>query len=247
MLKNYQILIEYEGTNFVGWQIQKNGLTVQEVIQKALKKITKKKIILFGSGRTDTGVHAIEQSAHFKTSYQIKNKLNFIKSLNFFLYKYNVSILDIKTKTNKFHARFDAKKRTYKYIIINRPSELALNKNRAWNVRKKLNTDLMSKGCKILEGTRDFSTFRASSCSAKSPFKTLKEVKLKKLNNRIQITFVSQSFLQQQIRSMVGCLKYLGEGKWSLKYFKKAMLSRNRSMCAPVARPEGLYLYKVNY
>ena len=137
-MNTYQILIEYEGTHFVGWQLQKNGLSVQEVVQKSLKKITKKNITIFGSGRTDAGVHAIEQSAHFKTNYKIKNKVNFINSLNFFLSKHKVSVLDIKKKSEKFHARHSAKKRTYKYLILNRTSPSVLEKNRAWNVRKKL-------------------------------------------------------------------------------------------------------------
>jgi tRNA pseudouridine38-40 synthase len=243
----YQILVEYEGTGYVGWQIQKNGLSVQEIIQKALKKLIKKKITIFGSGRTDAGVHAIGQSAHFESSYLVKNKIRFIKSINFFLSGYSISILDIKKKQNSFHARHSAKKRTYKYNIVNRNALLALDKNRAWHLRKKLNIKLMRQGIKLLEGTKDFSTFRASSCSAKSPIRTLEKSKITKANNRIEITFVSKSFLQQQVRSMVGCLKYLGENKWTLKKFKNVLLSKKRFNCAPPAPPQGLYLIKVDY
>ena len=243
----YQILIEYVGTDFVGWQIQKNGVSIQETIQKFLKKITKKDLILHGSGRTDAGVHAIEQSAHFKTNYKIKNKLNFLKSLNFFLYDYNIAILDIKKRSHKFHARHSAKKRTYKYLIVNRQSSSVLEKKRSWNIRKKLNLELMKKGALFLKGTKDFSTFRASSCSSPSPIKTLSEVKVKQNNDKIEIKFVSKSFLQQQVRSMVGCLKYLGEEKWSIEKFKKIVISKKRSMCAPPAPPHGLYLFKVEY
>ena len=246
-MNTYQILIEYEGTNFVGWQIQKNGLSVQEVIQKSLKRLTKKNIIIFGSGRTDAGVHAIEQSAHFKTNYKIKNKINFIKSLNFFLSKYDVSILDIKKKSKQFHARYSAKKRTYKYLILNRQSPSALEKHRAWNIRKKLNLKIIKKGANLLRGTKDFSTFRSSSCNANSPIKTILDVKIRKFNKKIEIKFVAKSFLQQQVRSMVGCLKYLGEGKWDLKRFKKAIILKNRSLCAPPAPSCGLYLLKIKY
>ena len=246
-MNTYQILIEYEGTNFVGWQIQKNGLSVQEVIQKSLKKLTKKNIIIFGSGRTDAGVHAIEQSAHFKTNYKIKNKINFIKSLNFFLSKYDVSILDIKKKSKQFHARYSAKKRTYKYLILNRQSPSALEKHRAWNIRKKLNLKIIKKGANLLRGTKDFSTFRSSSCNANSPIKTILDVKIRKFNKKIEIKFVAKSFLQQQVRSMVGCLKYLGEGKWDLKRFKKAIILKKRSLCAPPAPSCGLYLLKIKY
>tara|TARA_A100001011_G_scaffold396154_1_gene493257 strand:- start:1489 stop:2229 length:741 start_codon:yes stop_codon:yes gene_type:complete len=246
-MNTYQILIEYEGTNFVGWQIQKNGLSVQEVIQKSLKRLTKKNIIIFGSGRTDAGVHAIEQSAHFKTNYKIKNKINFIKSLNFFLSKYDVSILDIKKKSKQFHARYSAKKRTYKYLILNRQSPSALEKHRAWNIRKKLNLKIIKKGANLLRGTKDFSTFRSSSCNANSPIKTILDVKIRKFNKKIEIKFVAKSFLQQQVRSMVGCLKYLGEGKWDLKRFKKAIILKKRSLCAPPAPSCGLYLLKIKY
>jgi len=246
-MPRYQILIEYAGSNFRGWQIQKKGKTVQGLIQEKISKLLKKKILIYGAGRLDSGVHAIEQSAHFDHNIEIKKKDKFIKSLNHFLRKENVTILAIKKKNNNFHARFSAKLRIYNYIIINRLSEPALEKNRCWHIIKKLNLHIMKKGAKKLIGTNDFSTFRASSCRAKSPIKTMKLVKVKSLKNRIEIEFRSQSFLQHQVRSMVGCLKYLGEKKWSLKRFESAMKSRQRSLCAPLAPPEGLYLTKIIY
>jgi tRNA pseudouridine38-40 synthase len=246
-MPRYQILIEYAGSNFRGWQIQKKGKTVQGLIQEKISKLLKKKILIYGAGRLDSGVHAIEQSAHFDHNIEIKKKDKFIKSLNHFLRKENVTILAIKKKNNNFHARFSAKLRIYNYIIINRLSEPALEKNRCWHIIKKLNLHIMKKGAKKLIGTNDFSTFRASSCRAKSPIKTMKLVKIKSLKNRIEIEFRSQSFLQHQVRSMVGCLKYLGEKKWSLKRFESVMKSRQRSLCAPLAPPEGLYLSKIIY
>tara|TARA_X000000368_G_scaffold314956_1_gene252499 strand:- start:1461 stop:2201 length:741 start_codon:yes stop_codon:yes gene_type:complete len=243
----YQISIEYLGTNFVGWQIQKNGLSVQEALEKSLSKLLKDEIRVIGSGRTDAGVHASEQSAHFKTKYKIIDKNVFINSINFFLRKYSVSVLSIKKKSNKFHARHSANERIYKYFIINRSSSLVLEKNKAWHIKKKLNVKIMRKGAEILKGTHNFSTFRASSCQAKSPIKTLKKAMVKKNKNRIVLTFQSKSFLQQQVRSMVGSLKYLGEGKWNLNDFKKAFSSKRRTMCAPPAPAHGLYLTKVIY
>ena len=243
----YQIKVEYLGTGFVGWQIQKNGLSVQEVLEKALSKIFKKKITIIGSGRTDAGVHATEQSAHFKVKKSILNKNTTINSLNFFLKKYSISILDIKKKKKHFHARHSAKERTYKYIIVNRAGSLAIEKNKAWHIRKKIDIKLMKRGANLLKGTHDFSTFRASSCTANSPIRTMNNITIKKNKNRIIFTFVSRSFLQQQVRSMVGCLKYLGEAKWSLPYFKKVFLSKKKSMCASPAPPYGLYLSKVVY
>tara|TARA_A100001015_G_scaffold25112_1_gene28244 strand:+ start:774 stop:1514 length:741 start_codon:yes stop_codon:yes gene_type:complete len=246
-MPRYQILIEYAGSNFRGWQVQKKGKTVQGLIQEKISKLLKKKILIYGAGRLDSGVHAIEQSAHFDHNIEIKKKDKFIKSLNNFLRKENVTILAIKKKNNNFHARFSAKLRIYNYIIINRLSEPALEKNRCWHIIKKLNLHIMKKGAKKLIGTNDFSTFRASSCRAKSPIKTMKLVKIKSLKNRIEIEFRSQSFLQHQVRSMVGCLKYLGEKKWSLKRFESVMKSKQRSLCAPLAPPEGLYLSKIIY
>ena len=243
----YQINVEYLGTNFVGWQFQKNGVSVQEVLEKALSKFLKDKINVIGSGRTDAGVHATEQSAHFKTTRKINDRDNFINSMNFFLKKYPISILNIRKRSKIFHARHSAKKRTYKYFIINRFSTLVLDKKKAWHVKKKLNIKVMKKGAKILLGTHNFSTFRSSSCQSKSPIKTLKKVQIKKDKNKIIFTFEAKSFLQQQVRSMVGSIKYLGEGKWNLKDFKKVFKSKKRSMCAPPAPAHGLYLVKVKY
>ena len=246
-MHRYQILIEYVGTNFKGWQVQKKGRTIQGLIQKKISLLLKEKIILFGSGRTDTGVHAIEQSAHFNCKNEIINKDKFLKSINHFLNCEEVSIIRIKERKENFHARYSAKMRIYKYIIINRLSGPVLNKKRGWHIMKELDLDLMKKGAKKLTGTRDFSTFRSSSCNAKSPVKTMKLVKIKSLKDEIEIEFRSQSFLQHQVRSMVGCLKYLGEKKWSLKKFNDVMKSKKRSLCAPPAPAEGLFLTRIIY
>ncbi len=243
----YQILIEYVGTSFRGWQIQKKGKTIQGLIQEKISKLLKQKITLYGSGRTDTGVHAIEQSAHFDSKNRVLQTNRFLKSINHFLNKEGVTILKIRKRNNNFHARFSAKMRIYKYIIINRISGPVLDKDKGWHVMKKLDLVIMKKGAKKLIGTKDFSTFRASSCRAKSPIKTMKFVKIKSSKNKIEIEFRSQSFLQQQVRSMVGCLKYLGENKWSLKKFESVMNSKKRILCAPPAPPEGLFLSKIIY
>mgnify|MGYP006111881581 CR=1 FL=1 len=244
---NYQVLIEYEGTNFVGWQKQKYGHSVQQTIEKAFSKILKEKITLYGSGRTDSGVHAIAQSAHFNLQSKIKNEFLTLNSVNFFLNKKNISILEIKKKNLNFHARFSAKKREYVYKIINRVAPLSLEFNRAWNVRSNLNLSLIKKAANLLEGKKDFSTFRSSSCNARSAIKTLNEVKVKKSGDKIIIIFKSKSFLQQQVRSMVGCLKYVGEGKWSIKKFKNFISLKKRANCAPPAPAHGLYLLRVTY
>tara|TARA_B110001450_G_C17595324_1_gene470610 strand:+ start:27 stop:767 length:741 start_codon:yes stop_codon:yes gene_type:complete len=243
----YQILVEYAGTNFRGWQVQKKGKTIQGLIQEKISKLLKENIILLGSGRTDAGVHATEQSAHFDCKVKIIQTNKFLKSINYFLNKEGIAILKVKKKNNNFHARFSAKMRIYKYIIFNRVSRPALEKNRGWHIIKELDLDLMKKGAKKFMGTKDFSAFRASSCRAKSPVKTMKLVKIKSFKDKIEIEFRSQSFLQQQVRSMVGSLKYLGEKKWSLKKFESVIKLKKRILCAPPAPPEGLYLTRVIY
>jgi len=246
-MHRYKILIEYVGTNFIGWQIQSKGKSIQKLIQKKLSKILKAKIVLIGSGRTDTGVHAIEQSAHFDCKREIQNLDKFLKSINHFVNSKYVSIIDIKKKNLNFHARFSAKQRIYKYVIFNRLSRPSIEKDRGWHIIKELDVSLMKRGAKKLLGTKDFSTFRSSSCNAKSPIRTMKSIKIKSVRGRIEIQFKSQSFLQQQVRSMVGCLKYLAEKKWDLKKFDFALKSKKRILCAPPAPAEGLFLEKVIY
>ena len=243
----YQILIEYVGTNFIGWQIQSKGQSIQKLIQTKLSKLSKEKILLIGSGRTDAGVHAIEQSAHFDCKKEIHNLEKLLKSLNHFINDKGISILAIKKRSLKFHARYSAKQRIYKYIIFNRLSKPSLEKERGWHIIKKLDIELMKKGAKKLLGTKDFSTFRSSSCNAKSSIRTMKSIKIKSIRGRIEIQFKSQSFLQQQVRSMVGCLKYLAEKKWDLKKFNFVFKSKKRKLCAPPAPAEGLFLEKVIY
>tara|TARA_B100001059_G_scaffold68660_1_gene65521 strand:- start:778 stop:1518 length:741 start_codon:yes stop_codon:yes gene_type:complete len=244
---NYLIKIEYEGTNFVGWQSQKNGKSIQDCVEKALKKVLKTKTRIIGSGRTDKGVHALSQYANFKFKSKINDNKIFLNSMNFFLKKKLISILDIKTKNNNFHARYNAKLRTYEYLIINRQGHLSLDLDKAWHIKKKIDLKLLKKGAKILEGTHDFSTYRASSCSAKSPIKKMYPIKINKINDKIKIRFSSKSFLQNQVRSMVGCLKYLSTGKWSITDFKRAFKSKKRDRCAPPAPASGLYLINVKY
>ena len=244
---NYQIIIEYLGTSYVGWQIQKNGTSIQSIIQKVLSKVLKSKIKIIGSGRTDAGVHAEGQSANFIIDQEIKNKHKFINSVNFFLKKKSVSIIKILKKKKNFHSRHSVKNKKYKYIILNRSSASPINDNRVWCIKNKLNVIMMKKGIKYFLGTHNFTAMRASSCIAKSPIRTVTKAELKKKGDKIFIIFESRSFLQKQIRSMVGCLKYVGENKWKPEKIKSIIKSKKRELCAPPAPPEGLYLEKVFY
>ena len=246
-MNRYQILIEYVGTNYNGWQVQRKGKTIQGRIQNTISKICKEKINIIGSGRTDSGVHALEQSAHFDTNTKIKDSYKFLKSVNHFLSRYGISILDLKKRKLTFHARYSAKARIYKYVILNRKSGSVLKNKRCWHIIKKLNLEMMKKGAKKLIGTKDFSTFRSSSCSAKTPVRTIKSIKFLTKKDIIEIEIKAQSFLQNQVRSMVGCLKYVGEDRWSIQKFDKIIKSKKRINCAPPAPAEGLYLTKVIY
>ena len=246
-MNRYQILIEYVGTNYNGWQVQRKGKTIQGRIQNTISKIFKEKINIIGSGRTDSGVHALEQSAHFDTNTKIKDSYKFLNSVNHFLFRYGISILDLKKRKLTFHARYSAKERIYKYIILNRKSGSVLKNKRCWHIIKKLDLEMMKKGAKKLIGTKDFSTFRSSSCSAKTPIRTIKSIKFLTKKDIIEIEIKAQSFLQNQVRSMVGCLKYVGENKWSIQKLDKIIKSKKRINCAPPAPAEGLYLTKVIY
>ena len=245
-MQRYKIIIEYDGTPFVGWQFQKNGQSVQEVLQKAIFDFSKEKVVVTGAGRTDSGVHALAQTAHFDLKKKMRKK-NILLAINQNIVNKSVTVLKINKVNKKFHARYDAKKRTYLYLIINRQSPLALQKNKAWHIRKNLDVSSMKTGTKILLGTHNFSTYRAASCGAKSPIRTMEKILIKKNKDKITLQFTSRSFLQQQVRSMVGCIKYLGEGKWNLNDFKYSFKSKNRSKCAPPAPACGLYLKKISY
>jgi len=243
----YQILIEYVGTSFVGWQIQKKGRSIQKIVQQTLSQLLKQKIVLYGSGRTDSGVHALEQSAHFDVKNKIQNVNKIIKSLNYFLNNKMISIINIKRKKINFHARYSAKERIYLYLIRNSLSPSTINKDREWHIRKKLDLKLIKKGSKKLIGKHDFSTFRSSNCNAKSPIRTINKIIISRSKNQIKFKFKSKSFLKNQVRSMVGCLKYLGEKKWNLKKFENVIKMKDRKKVAPPAPACGLYLEKIIY
>tara|TARA_B100000029_G_scaffold121925_1_gene115310 strand:+ start:1179 stop:1793 length:615 start_codon:yes stop_codon:yes gene_type:complete len=203
-MHRFQILCEYVGKNFVGWQKQLKGKSIQKEIENKLSKLLKQKIVVYGAGRTDAGVHAIEQSAHFDAKINVKEIKKLIKSLNFFLNPKKISIISICKRNKKFHARYSAKERIYKYFIINRLATPALENERAWHIRKKLDIQLLKKGAKKLVGIHDFSTFRATNCYAKSPIKKINKITVKNINKKIQIEFRSKSFLRNRLDRWLG-------------------------------------------
>ena len=177
---NYQIIVEYLGTNYVGWQIQKNGTSIQSTVQKALTKVLKSKIKINGSGRTDAGVHANGQCANFIINKKIKDYYKFLDSVNFFLKKKSISIIKINNKKINFHARHSVKKKKYKYIIFNRGTNSPMYNDRAWLIKKKLNISMMKKGIRYYLGRHNFTSMRAASCAAKSPIRTITKAEIKK-------------------------------------------------------------------
>lgn len=242
----YKCVVEYDGTNFVGWQRQLNGRSVQQAIEESLKKYLNTSIVITGAGRTDAGVHAIGQVFHFDIDKELRNE-EIKDALNFHLKDELISILDASKVDNNFDARRSAKKRTYKYSILNRDSPPSIFKNKAWYIKKKLNENSMKDALAVLIGTFDFSTFRSASCGATSPIRTIDNILMYQNGEMIDFKFISQSFLQQQVRSMMGCIKYVGEEKWNKEKLKMVLESKNRSNCAPPAPSHGLYLEKVEY
>ena len=239
-------IVEYDGTKFVGWQRQLNGRSVQEAIEQAIERIAEKKIVIFGAGRTDAGVHAVHQVFHFDFNKDIDAK-KITDALNFHLKNESISILKTELINNDFDARRDAKLRIYKYVIINRDSPLSIEKDRAWQLKIKLDEIKMNDAAQILIGTHDFTTFRSTSCGAKSPIKTMSKINIFRKDDYIYSYFESQSFLQHQVRSMMGCLKLVGENKWSKKDLLDALNSKDRSKCASPAPASGLYLENIIY
>ena len=246
-MARYQIIVEYDGKNHSGWQSQKNAKSIQKEIEKILSKILKIKVNIIGSGRTDAGVHSKNQSAHFDHKILISNKYKLITSANYFLNKKNISIKKIIKKNMSFHARYSAKEREYEYIILNRDAPPILDRNKVWYLRSRLDIKILKKAAKKLIGTHNFNAFRSANCQAKSPIRTLKTIKITKKKEKIIFILRSKSFLKNQVRSIVGCLKYVGEKKWTIKDLEKVLKSKNRNNCAPPAPAQGLYLSRIIY
>tara|TARA_B100000749_G_scaffold6125_1_gene4972 strand:+ start:1232 stop:1975 length:744 start_codon:yes stop_codon:yes gene_type:complete len=240
--------IEYDGTGFVGWQKQENGVSVQNLIENALLKAIGQRVNLYVAGRTDAGVHAIRQVAHF--DYKATKKLeikNFSEAINFYIKNYPISILNTEQVTQKFHARFSAKSRVYLYRISNRKSKVALDRNRVWLLRKPLNIISMKKAAKFLIGKHDFNSFRSVHCQARSSIKSLKNIEIKRKQEELRITLTAPSFLHNQVRIIVGTLKMVGEGKIKPKDMLAILKGCERKLAGPTAPANGLYFVEAKY
>jgi tRNA pseudouridine38-40 synthase len=245
-MPRYRILVEYDGTPFVGWQVQANGQTVAGAIAAALQKLTGRTVPVHGAGRTDAGVHALAQVAHFDLDTEW-DPLKLREGLNALVRPHPVAILIVDRAADDFHARYSATARHYLYRIVNRRAPLALELNRAWHVAQPLDESLMQTAAGHLLGRHDFTTFRSVECQAASPVKTLDVLNVSRRGELVEVSASARSFLHNQVRSMVGSLKLVGEGKWQPVEVKQALEARDRSACGPVAPPHGLYLLRVDY
>jgi len=245
-MPRYKLLIEYDGTPFVGWQAQAAGLSVQGTLAAALEALTGERVTLTGAGRTDAGVHALGQVAHFDLAKEWEPD-TVRDGLNAHLRPHPIAVLSAECAAPDFDARFSAEQRHYLYRIVNRRADLALDRQRAWRVPRPLDTDAMDAAAQRLVGKHDFTTFRAAECQAKSPVKTLDALSVVRDGDEVRVTAAARSFLHHQVRSMVGSLALVGDGKWSVDDLGKALAARDRSACGPLAPPEGLYLARVDY
>ncbi|GCA48363.1 tRNA pseudouridine synthase A [Sinorhizobium sp. KGO-5] len=247
-MPRYRLTVEYDGSDYVGWQRQDNGPSIQGAIEKAVLSLTRETVSIRGAGRTDSGVHARGQVAHLDLtrewkSYTLQNALN----AHLALAGERVSILDVAEAPGDFDARFSAIRRHYLYRIVSRRSPLALEARRAWWVPKPLDHDAMHEAAQRLVGHHDFTTFRSAHCQATSPLRTLDRLDVTRAGELIEIRATAQSFLHNQIRSFAGSLKLVGEGKWTLDDLQTALEARDRKACGPVAPPDGLYFMRVDY
>ncbi len=248
-MKRVRLSIEYKGTAYVGWQSQRNGRSIQGEIEEALLELLKKEIKINGAGRTDAGVHALFQIAHFDIDNELIDINKMSSALNYILRKKKneITIIDSRYVAKNFHSRFSVKKKKYLYKIINRPTYSYLLKNKAWFIPNKLNTKMMLDASKYLIGKFDFSAFRSSSCQAINSVRSIENISLKKNKHIISINVTGKSFLHNQVRIIVGTLVNVGKEKISSSEVKKILDSKDRTKAGPTAPAHGLYLERIFY
>ncbi len=242
----YCLTIEYKGTGFCGWQRQPNLPSIQGSLEEAIKKFSSENVKVQAAGRTDAGVHARGQVVHFDLQKKW-DSFRISEALNYHLRPLNIVVLKAKSVKSDFNARFSAVKRHYEYIILNRRPPPCLERDLVWHVAKKLDIEKMAEAAKMVEGLHDFTTFRSLECQAKSPIKTIDSFTISRKNDHIYFRISAPSFLHHQVRSLVGSLKMVGEGKWTIDDFAMAFAAKDRKACAALAPSCGLYLMKVDY
>jgi tRNA pseudouridine38-40 synthase len=245
-MPRYKLTIEYDGTPFVGWQIQDNGPSVAGAISDAIEKFAGERPDVMGAGRTDAGVHAFGQVAHVDLAKDWAAD-TVRDALNAQLRPHPVAIISAEKVAADFHARFSANKRHYLYRVLNRRADLALERERAWRIARPIDAKAMHEGAQKLIGNHDFTTFRSVECQAKSPVKTLDRLDVTRTGDEIRIEVSARSFLHNQVRSMVGSIVMVGEGRWNADDLQKALEAKDRTACGTVAPALGLYLVRVDY
>ncbi|MDX2287333.1 MAG: tRNA pseudouridine(38-40) synthase TruA [Hyphomicrobiaceae bacterium] len=245
-MPRYRITIEYDGSPFVGWQSQAYGASVQDTLEAAIRATTGEAIRTRAAGRTDAGVHALGQVAHFDLA-RTWDPFRLREALNQHVRPRPVAVIDCAEVPTTFDARFSALRRHYLYRILNRRAPPALSKNRVWWVPHALDAAQMAEAARVLVGHHDFTTFRATACQAASPVKTLDRFDVSQRGDEIAFEVAARSFLHNQVRSMVGTLKLVGAGRWAVADVQRALLAKDRTACGLVAPPDGLYLTKVDY
>jgi len=245
-MPRYKLTLEYDGTGLVGWQRQKSGLSVQEILEGAVERFCGAAVTVYGAGRTDAGVHALAQAAHLDLP-RAADPDEIRGALNHHVKPHAVAVLAVEPVAESFNARTSARGRHYRYRILNRRAPPALERNRVWHVGVPLDAGAMAEGALHLLGKHDFSSFRDSLCQAKSPVKTLDRLDVTRLGDEIVIEAWARSFLHHQVRNMVGTLKLVGAGKWSPAHVKRALEARDRRAGGPTAPPQGLCLLEVIY
>jgi tRNA pseudouridine38-40 synthase len=245
-MPRYRVILEYDGTPFVGWQIQGDGASVQGALTVAITAFCGHAVKVAGAGRTDAGVHALGQVAHVDLAKDWRPD-RVRDAVNAHLRPHPVAVLAAEKVADGFDARFSAKKRHYLYRIVNRRADLALERLRAWRVPRRLDVTAMQAAAQQLVGKHDFTTFRSTECQAKSPVKTLDQLDVSRAGDDVHIATSARSFLHNQVRSMVGSLVQVGDGKWKADDLAAALAARDRARCGTVAPPEGLYLVRVDY
>jgi tRNA pseudouridine38-40 synthase len=245
-MPRYKLTIEYDGRPFVGWQVQDNGPSVQGVLAAAIAAFCGETVSVQGAGRTDAGVHALGQVGHVDLAKDWDED-TVRDALNAHLRPHPVAVLKAERVADTFDARFSAIRRHYRYRIISRRADLTFERGLAWRIGKPLDSAAMHAAAQRLVGQHDFTTFRHAECQAKSPVKTLDRLDVERSADEIDVTASARSFLHTQVRSMVGALALVGEGKWTADDVSVALAKRDRTACAPVAPPDGLYLTRVDY
>jgi tRNA pseudouridine38-40 synthase len=245
-MPRYKLTIEYDGRPYVGWQRQTNGRSVQQAIEEAIAAFSGETVTVKGAGRTDSGVHALGQVAHIDLTRDWPAD-TVRDALNAHLRQETVGILSARAVAETFDARFSAVRRHYLYRLLDRRAPAVLDRGRVWWIGQRLDEEAMHEAAQALVGRHDFTTFRSSECQAKSPVKTLDRLDVSRAGDEIVVIAEARSFLHNQVRSMVGTLKKVGDGKWPVSAVGAALAAADRARSGPVAPPDGLYLVAVDY